>query len=98
MPGGGIFADSIRSASKQYNIGEVAAHWMAILAMEQYAYYLLDKTNARGVESIYDLPCGVSILLPYRILRERDELEHSWDVISGGEVIDVFTPPRIDYL
>ena len=82
VPGGGIFADSIRSASKQYNISEVAAHWMATLAMEQYAYYLLDKTNARGVESIHDLLGGVSILLPYRILKEKDELVHSWDVTS----------------
>ncbi|NOU58519.1 cupin domain-containing protein [Marinifilum caeruleilacunae] len=23
---------------------------------------------------------------------------HSWEVIIGGEVIDVFTPPRKDYL
>jgi quercetin dioxygenase-like cupin family protein len=25
-------------------------------------------------------------------------VEHSWEVIIGGEVIDVFTPPRLDYL
>ena len=82
VPGGGIFADSIRSASKQYDIGEVAAHWMATLAMEQYGYYLIDKTGARGVNSIDDLPNGVSILLPYRLLKDRDELSHSWGVTS----------------
>ena len=27
-----------------------------------------------------------------------ENIEHSWEVISGGEVIDVFTPPRVDYL
>ncbi len=27
-----------------------------------------------------------------------ENIEHSWEVISGGEVIDVFTPPRKDYL
>ena len=82
VPGGGIFADSIRSASKQYDIGEVAAHWMGCLAMEQYGYYLIDKTGADGIESIDDLPNGVSILLPYRLLKDRDELAHSWDVTS----------------
>ena len=82
VPGGGIFADSIRTASKQYGIGEVASHWMATLAMEQYGYYLIDKTGARGVDSIDDLPNGVSILLPYRLLKDRDELSHSWDVTS----------------
>ncbi len=25
-------------------------------------------------------------------------VEHSWEVIVGGEVIDFFTPPRADYL
>ena len=82
VPGGGIFAGSIRSAGKRYDIGEVAAHWMAILAMEQYGYYLIDKTGARGVDSIDGLPYGVSILLPYRLLKETDELAYSWDVTS----------------
>jgi len=27
-----------------------------------------------------------------------ENIEHSWEVITGGEVIDVFTPPRFDYL
>ena len=82
VPGGGIFADSIRSAGKRYDISEVASHWMAILAMEQYGYYLIDKTGAKGIDSIDDLSFGVSILLPYRFLKKTDELAHSWDVTS----------------
>lgn len=27
-----------------------------------------------------------------------ENIQHSWEVITGGEVIDVFTPPRFDYL
>ena len=27
-----------------------------------------------------------------------ENVEHSWEVIEGGEVIDVFTPPRLDYI
>ena len=27
-----------------------------------------------------------------------ENIEHSWEVIENGEVIDVFTPPRLDYL
>ncbi len=27
-----------------------------------------------------------------------ESIEHSWEVISVGDVIDVFTPPRVDYL
>lgn len=82
VPGGGVFADAIRSKGAQYDIGDEAAHWMAILAMEQYAYYLIDKTGAKGIETIESLPFGISILLPYRLLKTTDELPHSWDVTS----------------
>jgi len=40
----------------------------------------------------------------YEILKPGDSysipenVDHSWEVIRGGEVIDVFTPPRQDYL
>ena len=27
-----------------------------------------------------------------------ENIDHSWEVITGGEVIDVFTPPRYDYI
>jgi quercetin dioxygenase-like cupin family protein len=27
-----------------------------------------------------------------------ENIDHSWEVIKGGEVIDFFTPPRQDYL
>jgi len=27
-----------------------------------------------------------------------ENIDHSWEVIEGGEVIDVFSPPRQDYL
>jgi aspartokinase-like uncharacterized kinase len=81
VPGGGMFADSIRKICEKYSVGDDAAHWMAVLSMEQYAYYLIDKTGVNSVESFVDAP-GVSVLLPYRILRENDVLPHSWNVTS----------------
>ena len=27
-----------------------------------------------------------------------ENIEHAWEVIIGGEVIDTFTPPRLEYL
>ncbi|MBU1012083.1 MAG: cupin domain-containing protein [Bacteroidetes bacterium] len=27
-----------------------------------------------------------------------ENIDHTWEVIEAGEVIDVFTPPRLDYL
>lgn len=82
VPGGGVFANHIRTVSEKCSISDDAAHWMAILSMEQYAYYLIDKTGANSVEDPYEMPNGVSVLLPYRMLRENDILPHSWDVTS----------------
>jgi aspartokinase-like uncharacterized kinase len=82
VPGGGIFADVVRAVNKEFPFSADAAHWMAILGMEQYACYLWDKSNAAATDSITDLPCGVSILFPYRLLKIKDPLPHTWDVTS----------------
>ncbi len=82
VPGGGIFADAVRQACDRFCISDDAAHWMAILAMEQYAYYIRDRTSVHVSASLDDIPSGVTLLLPYAFLMERDELPHSWDVTS----------------
>ena len=82
VPGGGLFADAVRRAGEIFGLGDDAAHWMAILGMEQYACYMQDKTYARSTDSIKEISCGVSILFPYRLLKEEDPLPHSWDVTS----------------
>jgi len=75
IPGGSIFADLVR----RVRASQEAAHWMAVLAMEQYGYYLWDGTGAKLVDSI---KAETGILLPYSLLKERDELPHTWDVTS----------------
>jgi aspartokinase-like uncharacterized kinase len=58
-----------------------AAHWMAVLAMDEYAYYLSDQTEIALWEKLEKVK-GTRIALPYEILRKNDELPHSWDVTS----------------
>ncbi|WMW24443.1 amino acid kinase [Methanolobus sediminis] len=82
VPGGGVFANSVRDISEKCSIGDDAAHWMAILSMEQYAYFLIDKTGINSVENIHEFPAGVSVLMPYKMLKETDRLPHSWNVTS----------------
>lgn len=82
VPGGGVFANHIRSVSKEYSLKDDSSHWMAILSMEQYAYYLIDKTGINSTDEIEDIPEGVSLLLPYALLKKTDVLPHSWDVTS----------------
>ncbi|MBA1340705.1 MAG: 5-(aminomethyl)-3-furanmethanol phosphate kinase [ANME-2 cluster archaeon] len=83
IPGGAVFADDVRSFQEISGISGDAAHWMAILAMEQYAYYLSDISCVPLTNDLEIHEPGVNVLLPYTILRQDDSgLEHSWDVTS----------------
>ena len=77
VPGGSIFADTVR----KIDISQEAAHWMAILAMEQYGYYLADGTDVKLTDSLENTN-ETFILLPYNLLKNNDELPHTWDVTS----------------
>ena len=43
MPGGGPFADAVREFDRAMGLSSDAAHWMAILAMDQYAHVLAER-------------------------------------------------------
>jgi len=77
VPGGSIFADTVR----KIDLSQEAAHWMAILAMEQYSYYLADGTDVKLTDSLENTN-ETFILLPYNLLKNNDELPHTWDVTS----------------
>lgn len=78
VPGGSVFADMVRKV----NASEEASHWMAILAMEQYGYYIADGSEAELVDDPRNEDEGAYILLPYALLKKKDELPHIWDVTS----------------
>jgi aspartokinase-like uncharacterized kinase len=94
VPGGGPMADLIRDIYYKRFISDEAAHWMAILAMEQYAYLLADDTGAVLTTDI--TPCiGVRVLLPYQALLNNDfGLEHCWDYTS--DAIAVLVASRLN--
>ncbi len=87
VPGGGPMADLVREIFSRGMLSEEAAHWMAILAMEQYAYFLADGTGI-GLTSIIRRPQGnpnVEVLLPYQALQKDDYgLVHNWDYTSDS--------------
>lgn len=76
LPGGGIFADAVRGC----NVEGTSAHWMAILGMEQYGWYLADS----GVTytTVPEFTGHPQIFLPYQFLQQEDPLPHSWDITS----------------
>ena len=99
VPGGGPLADLVRELDVRHTISQEAAHWMAILAMEQYAYFLADGTGARLVEDIgkpnCDSPGQVEILLPYRAMKRDDAgLEHNW--LYTSDSIAMLAALRLD--
>jgi 5-(aminomethyl)-3-furanmethanol phosphate kinase len=88
VPGGGEFADQVRTTSARFKLSETTAHCMALLAMDQYGY-LLNQLIA-GSYLTADLPSAcrateagkVSILLPSTPTLQYSELPHSWHVTS----------------
>ena len=90
VPGGGIFADAVRDAYGRGAVDDDAAHWMAVLAMDQYAELLAGRiSRARRVTSLHEARAAfgarrVPVLAPSRWLRDVDPLPHSWDVTSDS--------------
>jgi aspartokinase-like uncharacterized kinase len=90
VPGGGLFADTVRWFDRAMGVSPGAAHWMAILAMDQYAHVLAERIpGAVLIEEpgalLQALPSsGVAVLAPYRWMRAADVLPHSWEVTSDS--------------
>src|SRR5437762_1740104 len=43
VPGGGPFADAVRQVDRRIGLSNDAAHWMAVLAMDQYAHLIVSR-------------------------------------------------------
>ena len=90
VPGGGPFADAVRDVDRELGLSDDVAHWMAVLAMDQYAHLLVGMRDelalAYSVEDVEALVASrrVPVIAPYRWLRETDPLPHSWDVTSDS--------------
>ncbi|HEX5575902.1 MAG TPA: hypothetical protein VFX42_08525 [Gemmatimonadales bacterium] len=90
VPGGGPFADSVRDFQGRFALSNDAAHWMALLAMDQYGYVLAEKIagsvllDEPGAIAAAVIPGRVGVLAPSRWMRSADVLPHTWDVTSDS--------------
>jgi len=90
VPGGGPFADAVRATDQAMSLPDDAAHWMAVLAMDQYAHLLaslhreLDLASSAEEIEVALASARVPVIAPYRWLREADPLPHTWDVTSDS--------------
>ncbi len=100
LPGGGEFADAVRTLDKRFSLSRAVSHHMAILAMDQYGLLLADLTpNSLAVHSILEIEkaqsCGkMPIFLPSGMLLNDAGLEQSWDVTSDS--IAVYLAGKLD--
>ena len=90
VPGGGPFADAVRTMFRRIKIGDNAAHWMAVLGMDQYAHVLTSRLpGAVLVEQQAEVAAArqagrLPVLAPYRWVRAADPLPHTWEITSDS--------------
>lgn len=90
LPGGGPFADTVRHATATFALDDSTAHWMAIVAMDQYALMLASRIPRAATATSLDEATAAAdagqlpILMPFQWLRRADPLPHSWDVTSDS--------------
>ncbi len=90
IPGGWIFADTVRKVDLERNLSPTTSHWMAIAAMNMYGFLIAEVAKRYGFtalepEKFEDFDeCDKAVVLPYTLLRKYDELQHSWDITSDS--------------
>lgn len=90
VPGGGVFADAVRATQATAGFDDVAAHRMALLAMEQYAWVLKsllpELTMASSELEIAERSWQhrAIVWLPSRMVLADEHIAPSWDVTSDS--------------
>ena len=90
VPGGGPFADAVRSAQPRMGFDDRAAHHMALLAMEQYGRALASLNSllspAGTTEAIHrELAAGrVPVWMPARMVLAATDVMESWQTTSDS--------------
>ena len=90
VPGGGPFANVVRDVDRRLGLSDAAAHWMAVLAMDQHAHLIADRlasaelvTEPREIAGAIDAR-KIPVIAPFRWLCDADPLPHSWNVTSDS--------------
>ncbi len=93
VPGGGVFADSVRSAQIRLGLSDPAAHRMALLAMHQMASVIVDLQPGPSrmilAWSLDDLARSIDngmipVWQPLPMLDAAPDLPQDWTITSDG--------------
>lgn len=90
VPGGGVFADTVRSAQRAGGYDDATAHRMALLAMEQYGL-VLKSLHPALVAAHSELEIAerswqhrAMVWMPSRMALADDTIPMCWDVTSDS--------------
>lgn len=104
VPGGGKFADKVRESQSLYQFDDHAAHNMALLAMCQYAYLLVDRARELAIiqhaeVALLEQNSALPYLwLPTALLENSEEIPASWDYTSDSIALWLATKLAADRL
>jgi len=90
VPGGGPFADQVRTLQKRRRFDDAAAHHMALLAMEQYGRMLAAlEPRLRPAASRAELTRAsrageAAVWMPTRMVLADPAIAASWDITSDS--------------
>lgn len=93
VPGGGAFADAVRSEQVRLQLSDPAAHRMALLAMHQMAHAIVDLAPVAGrmriasshAEIAHALATGhVAVWQPAAMLAHEPDIPEDWTVTSDS--------------
>jgi dihydroneopterin aldolase len=90
VPGGGPFADAVRGAQQSMGVDDSTAHYMALLAMEQYGCALASlgagMTLAASAAALREAlrRARIPIWSPRRMVLEAPDIPASWEVTADS--------------
>ena len=90
VPGGGAYADEVRTAQRRWNFDDAVAHRMALLAMEQYGLQLQGINPALvAADSVAKIESAmrdkkVAIWLASAMALAAPDISAAWDITSDS--------------
>lgn len=93
VPGGGVFADTVRNEQPKLGLSEPAAHQMALLAMHQMAHAFVDLAPTPGrmiitashAEIAAALAAGrVAVWVPMPMVAQDPDIPEDWTITSDS--------------
>ena len=85
VPGGGPFADVVRTVDRDGELGDRLAHRLALAAMDQLGMVLLEiMPGAELISSLRHAPAALGLLLAAPAFTGRPEIPETWAVTSDS--------------